>query len=320
MSIDKFAGLSGIEKASALLMALGTEVSAQVFKYLSDEEIESLSTEIIRLREVHPDITKAVVREFKTECGTRGDENRPEKILNVQKAGAHGGKKPFKALHEADAARIAGVLKHEPPSIIAIALTNVPPEKAGEVYSRLDESVQEDVAMRICNMQPVEPEVLAAIEEGLHMKLSAQLASVEEGASAELLATILGSAGRTAESAILDRLCEKHPGIGERVKGMMFEFDDFHRLDDRSIRIVLLEIGPETLRTALKGASEEVKAAMFRNMSEMAADSVREGMELTGPASPKKIAAAQQEISTIVRKLLSCGRIRRISEREEMIY
>ena len=317
--------LNGIEKASLLLMALGATVSAQVFKHLSEGEIERLSTEIVRTRQVEPQVMQAVVDEFHqayaADLGGLGDgKDFASQVLEqvvgrdkaeelIQKAGGMKRGRVFACLKSVDPGRISAVLGAEHPQIIALVLSHIAPDRAAQVISRLDESVRSEVALRICSTGAVSPDVLEVIDDILSSRLSSTDAAVEVAAGPKILAEILNMAERSTERAVLEVLHESQPEMGEQVRGMMFLFEDLVRLEDRMVQIVLREIDQEDLRTALKGAEDEIKEIIFRNMSERAAEALKEDLELTGAAKARDIESAQQRIVGVVKELLATGKI-----------
>lgn len=327
--------LSGVEKASVLLMAMGATTSAQVLKHLSESEIERLSAEIIRLRQVEPAIVEGVVADFERACasvkrsGISGGRDFVEQVLEqvvgaekagelLQKAGRPSATHRFEFLWEADADVISQMLKEEQPQIVALVLVSLPREKAAAVLSQFDEGVRTRIALNICSMEDVDPEVVAAIEDALHVKLAASSAQVVASAGPKTLVEILNNAGRATERVVLEALQKDEPSFGEQVRGMMFIFEDLPRLDDRTIQSVLREIDQEDLRLALKGADDTIKELIFKNMSERAAETLKEDLELAGAVKVKDIEAAQHRVVSVVRRLLASGEIALVDSEEEM--
>jgi flagellar motor switch protein FliG len=227
--------------------------------------------------------------------------------------------RPFETLWELEADRIAGLLSSEHPQVTALVLTYLPPEKAALVLSVLDESLQPVVAARICAMGDIDPEVIDAIEEVLHASASAKTRSqvVAAPAGPKVLAEILNNTLRSTERTVLDSLLRDNPDLGQEVRGMMFLFEDLNRLDDRMVQIVLREVDQEDLRLALKGADDEIKELVFRNMSERAAETLKEDLELAGHVRTKDFEAAQQRIAGVVKQLLASGKIELHTDDEE---
>jgi len=335
MSIRDPKLLTGLEKASIVLIALGTNTAAEVFKHLSESEIERLSAQIMKLRDIDSSVMDAVLAEFEEMCitsknGTLDGKDFAAQVLEqavgqekanelIGKAGSASVGRPFESLWQAEAVQIAGVLSNEHSQIIALVLTHLPSEKAALVLSELPESIQVEVAHCICTLEETDPYVLSAIEEALNTKLSAAGSQTTSVGGPKALVDILNCATRSTERLVLDSLNSQDPTMGEQVRKMMFVFEDLPKLDDRTVQIVLREIDQEDLRLALKGANDEIKELAFRNMSERAADMLREDLELLANVKTTDMEACQQKIVNVVRRLIIDGEaILRNPEEEAM--
>ena len=325
--------LNGLEKASVLLMALGTSASAQVFKHLSEPEIEKLSSEIVKMRKVDPEITSAVLAEFESmSADARFDSVAPIKGLAVEqyarpdvveldgvptKQTRTGRKRPFESVSQADAGRIAEMLSDEQPQTIALVLTGLPKDKAAEVLARFDEPTQVRIAVCICDMGEVSPEVLAAVEEVLHTKLQSEASQTPSGI--RTLVDMLNNADSATGHSILDVLRKDDPSFAEQVRASMFIFEDLTRLSDSGVQALLREVDYDDLQLALKGSEEEIKDLIFRSMSERAGEALKEALEFTGPVKVKHIEAAQHRIAATARRLLAGGDISLSDVQEEKV-
>lgn len=335
MAIRDLRELSGLEKASALLMAMGTNTSAEVLKLLSEQEIEKLSGKIVNMRGTDPGTTGVVLTEFKR---ARTSDKKPgmggrdfaAQVLQMavgeekaseflRKAASPSKNRPFEFLWEADSDRVADILGDEPPNIVAVVLANLPPGKSAAVLSKLDESVQAQTAIRICSISEISPEAISAIDEGLRAKVSATQQKSQASIGPKALVDILNNAGRSTERIILAAIKDRNPDLGHRVRSMIFTFDDLVYLDDRSIQVLLREVDQKDLMTALKGADDEMNERFFRNMSERAVEAAKEDMAAMGPVRVRDIEVAQQRIEAVVRELLSCGRIVPAESNEEQV-
>jgi len=321
MAIAEFVELSGLEKASVLLMTLGANVSAQVFKHLSEEEIEKLSGEIIRIREADPRLKQAVLAEFErahiAQSLLESDgkdfatqvlrqamgEERATEVMD--KASRSGNGRPFAFLQRATPDRIARTLAQEPAPVISLVLKNVPPETAAEVLPQLSEELQAEVAIGICASNEVDPDVLAAIEEALQAKYNTVLKQRRTPEGPGALVEILNRSGRSTEKALLNALKKQSPSVGEQVRSMMFVFEDLLKLDDRSIRLILRHLDEQILCLSLKGADDSIRELFFRNMSERAVEALKADLEIMVPITVKSIEIAQKKIADIARSLIA---------------
>jgi flagellar motor switch protein FliG len=304
--------LNGIEKASLLLMALGSSASAQVFKHLSEDEIEKLSAEIVRMREVDPSLMQSVVQEFERMSPVQGG-GIPEVDLTQ---GARTNHRPFEALSRTEAGRIAQLLLEEQPQVTALVLASLPRNKAASVLAEFDEDTQSQIALCICQMEEVDPEVIAAIEQSLQTKLATTTHRTSQRTGAQALIEILNNASHDTGRAVLGALQKKAPTFAEQVRGRMFTFDDLPRLDDTAIQYVLREVDNDDLIVALKASDEHIRELVLRNMSQHAAEALKESLEIPKPVKVRDIEASQQRVAGVARHLLAMGIIA-MSEMEE---
>ncbi|MEN6521592.1 MAG: flagellar motor switch protein FliG [Armatimonadota bacterium] len=315
--------LTGLEKASIVLIALGTDVTADVFKHLREPEIEKISGQIMKLRNIDAAVIETVVSEFQQMCtaarnGLSGGKDFAARALEqamgqekanelLDKAGTASYGRPFESLWEAEAKQLAAVLAKENPQIIGLVLTYLPSEKAALVLAEMDDRMQAEIAHSICTQGETDPYVLSAIEEALNAKLLTADSQAASVGGPKALVDILNNATRSTEQLVLGSLASQDPEMGEQVRKMMFVFEDLIKLDDRTMQIVLREIDQEDLRMALKGANDDIKGLAFRNMSERAADMLREDLELLANAKPEDMEAGQQKIVNVVRRLIASG-------------
>ena len=316
------AELTGLEKASILLIAMGTEVAAEVFKHLTEPEIERLSAQIIRMQYVDQGVIDAVVAEFEQVRGrvrgTRGGKNFAAQVLEqvvggekaselLNRAAIPGYGRPFGSLWDLDVDQLSRILAREHPQVIALVLAHLPPEKAAAILCECSEETQAEVAHRICTMDSIEPDIMRAVEDALQTRLTSGADVSTESGGPKILVEILNSATRATERNVLDSLTSRDPAVGEQVRSLLFVFEDMPKLEDRTIQSVLREVEQEDLRLALKGASDEIKEIIFKNMSERAADMLKEDLELLSHVRAKDVEAAQQKLVYVVRRLLASG-------------
>ncbi|MDO3410703.1 flagellar motor switch protein FliG [Saccharibacillus sp. CPCC 101409] len=318
--------LSGRQKAAILLISLGPEVSAQIFKHLRDEEIEQLTLEIANVRKVDSSEKDTVLAEFHQIClaqeyisqgGINYAKEILQKALGEQKAlevinrlTATLQVRPFDFARKADPGQILNFIQNENPQTIALVLSYLQFEQASTILSSLPQDKQAEVARRIAMMDSTSPEVIAQVERVLEQKLSSTV--TQDFATAggiESIVSILNGVDRGTERTILDSLEIQDPELAEEIKKRMFVFEDIVNIDDRSIQRIIRDLENADLQLALKVASEEVREVVFKNMSKRMAETFREEMEFMGPVRLRDVEEAQTRIVTIIRKLEEAGEI-----------
>ncbi|MFC5702136.1 flagellar motor switch protein FliG [Cohnella faecalis] len=322
----KFNQLSGRQKAAILLITLGPEVSAQVFKHLRDDEIEQLTLEIANVRKVDSSEKETILSEFHQICiaqeyltqgGIAYAKEILEKALGTQKATdilhrltATLQVRPFDFARKAEPTQILNFIQNENPQTIALVLSYLQPDQSSAVLSSLPQDKQADVARRIALMDSTSPDVIAQVERVLEQKLSATVTQDYTNAGGiESIVQILNGVDRGTERTILDSLEIQDPELAEEIKKRMFVFEDIVNLDNRSIQRIIRDIENADLQLALKVASEEVREAIFRNMSKRMADTFKEEMEYMGPVRLRDVEEAQTRIVATIRRLEEAGEI-----------
>jgi flagellar motor switch protein FliG len=319
-------GLTGRQKAAILLISLGPEVSAQIFKHLRDEEIEQLTLEIANVRKVDNVEKEAILTEFHQICvaqefisqgGISYAKDILEKALGTQKAldiinrlTATLQVRPFDFARKADPAQILNFIQNENSQTIALVLAYLQPEQSSIILSSLPQEKQADVAKRIALMDSTSPEVISQVERVLEQKLSATVTQDYTNAGGiAAIVQILNGVDRGTERTILDSLEIQDPELAEEIKKRMFVFEDIVNVDNRSIQRIIRDIENADLQLALKVASEEVREAIFKNMSKRMADTFREEMEFMGPVRLRDVEEAQTRIVSTIRRLEEAGEI-----------
>lgn len=318
--------LRGKEKAAILLIALGQEVSAEVFKHLDAEEIEELYLEIAKTSKVKSQEKEKVYDEFNElmlaqQYLSQGGIGYARELLQsalgeskaveiITKLTSSLQVRPFDFIQKTESEQILNFIGSEHPQIIALIISYLPSDKAGEIMSQLPEEKQVDIAKRVATMERTSPEMIREVERVLERKLSSVMGQDYTMAGGiDALVEILTHVDRNTEKTILEGLSEEEAELAEEIKKKMFVFEDIILLDDRSIQQVLKSVESKDLSMALKGASEEVGEKVFKNMSKRAADMMREDMEFAGPVRVKDVQEAQQRIVNIIRKLEETGEI-----------
>ncbi|UYZ15367.1 flagellar motor switch protein FliG [Brevibacillus sp. WF146] len=318
--------LTGRQKAAILLISLGPEISAQVFKHLREDEIEQLTLEIANVRKVDSDEKDKILAEFHQiavakEVIAQGGITYAKEILQkalgeskamdiINRLTANLQVRPFDFARKADPGQILNFIQNEHPQTIALVLSYLEPQQAAMILSALPQDRQADVAKRIALMDSTSPEVIAQVEQVLEQKLSATVTQdYTQAGGIEAIVAVLNGVDRGTERTILDSLEIQDPELAEEIKKRMFVFEDIATLDNRSIQRVIRDVENTDLQLALKVASEEVREVIFRNMSKRMADTFKEEMEFMGPVRLRDVEEAQSRIVAIIRRLEEAGEI-----------
>ncbi|MCQ2517370.1 MAG: flagellar motor switch protein FliG [Lachnospiraceae bacterium] len=318
--------ISGIQKAAVLLISLGPEKSAMIFKHLKEEEIEELTLEIANTRSVTPQVKESVIDEFYEVClaqqyiaegGIGYAKELLDKALGADKAGdvinrltASIQVKPFEFVRKTDASQLLSFIQDEHPQTIALILSYLGPSQSAMVLSALPPDRQADVAKRIATMDRTSPDVIKDVERILESKL-ANLVNQDFTiiGGVDHVVEILNTVDRGTEKHIMETLEIENPDLADEIRKKMFVFEDILLLDDRAIQRVLRDVDNNDLSIALKGSNEEVQNAIFNNMSKRLAVMIKEDMEFMGPVRMKDVEEAQQKIVNVIRKLEDSGEI-----------
>ncbi len=318
--------ISGVQKAAILLIALGPEKSATIFKHLKEEEIEELTLEIANTRSVTPQVKDEVIDEFYQVClaqqyiaegGINYAKELLEKALGNEKALDVIGKltaslqvKPFEFVRKTDAGQLLNFIQDEHPQTIALILSYLSASQSALIISALPPDRQADVAKRIAVMDRTSPDVVKEVEKVLESKLASlvnQDYTIIGGVDA--VVDILNTVDRGTEKHIMETLEIEEPELADEIRKKMFVFEDILLLDDRAIQRVLRDVDNNDLGLALKGANEQVQGVIFNNLSKRLAVMIKEDMEFMGPVRMKDVEEAQQKIVNIIRKLEDSGEI-----------
>ena len=311
---------NGVQKAAILLIALGPEKSAAIFKHLKEDEIEELTLEIANTRSVSPQTKEDILNEFYQVClaqqyiaegGIGYAKDLLEKALGNEKAQEVISKltaslqvRPFEFVRKTDPSQVLNFIQDEHPQTIAMILSYLSSGQAAMILGALTPEKQADVAKRIAMMDRTSPDVIKEVERVLERKLSSlmnQDYTIVGGVDA--IVGILNTVDRGTEKHIMESLEIEEPELADEIRKKMFVFEDILLLDDRAIQRVLRDVDNNDLAVALKGANEEVQGVIFKNLSERLAAMIKEDMEYMGPVRMKDVEEAQQKIVSIIRKL-----------------
>jgi flagellar motor switch protein FliG len=319
-------GLTGIQKAAVLLISLGAERSAQIFKLFSEEEIEDLTTEISRLQNVAAETTGEVLEEFyqmalAQEYITQGGLAYASEVLEralgprrakeiLERLRAQLQPAAFEFIKRVEPKNLLEYIRREHPQTIALILANLEPKRAAQILSELPPDLQSDVVLRVATLDKTNPEVIKQIETVLESRLSAlftQEVSVSGGVKS--VAEIMNRLDRNTERALLGALQEHDMELAENIRRLMFTFEDLVHVDDRGIQRILKEIDQRDLALALKASSPDVAAKLFKNMSERAGALLKEEIGYLGPVRLRDVEESQRRIVEAVRRLEESGEI-----------
>ena len=317
---------TGLQKAAILLITLGPERSADIFKHLKEDEIEELTLEIANTRSISPQVKEDVLNEFYQIClaqqyiaegGIGYAKELLDKALGADKAQEVISKltaslqvRPFEFVRKTDPSQLLNFIQDEHPPTIAIILSYLTAPQASMVLGALPPEKQADVAKRIAMMDRTSPDVIKEVERVLERKLSSlvnQDYTIVGGVDA--IVSILNAVDRSTEKHIMESLEIEEPELADEIRKKMFVFEDILLLDDRAIQRVLRDVDNADLGVALKAANEEVQNVIFKNLSKRLAAMIKEDMEFMGPVRMKDVEEAQQKIVSVIRKLEDAGEI-----------
>jgi flagellar motor switch protein FliG len=314
------------KKAAIIMLILGPELSSKVMHYLDDEHLEEITIEIARLDRVTPETRTQVIQEFHQmavaqEYIAEGGVEHARKLLQA----AFGEEKahqiiervnrtlevvPFEFLRRSDPSQLASFLQEEHPQTVALILAYLSPTLAAQTLSQLPANLRGQVAERLALMDRTPPDVVRRVEQVLEKKFSTVYqAEMASAGGVKALVELLNRVDRSTENSILEALNQSNPELAQEVMNMLFVFEDIVNLDDRAVQQILREIEVKELSLALKGTSEEVQNKIFKNMSERAAQMVKEDMEFMGPVKLSLVHEAQQRIVAVIRRLEEAGEI-----------
>lgn len=317
---------SGIERAAILLMSVGEEGAAEVFKYLTPKEVQKVGESMAKLRTVSRERVDDIVRRFhETREGSFSLVRDTDEYVSQVLRKALGEEKAnllidrilqgsdvsgIESMKWMDPAAVAELLKNEHPQIVASILVHLERDHAAEVLKNIPERLRNDILLRIATLDGIQPQAL----EELNQALSRVLAGSDKVRKASLggpktAAEILNYLGNAIETVAIESIREHDSDLAQKVLDQMFTFENLNDLDDKAIQTLLREVQSEALIVALKGADQALRERIFKNMSTRAAETLREDLEAKGPVRLSEVEAEQREILKIVRRLADDGQI-----------
>ena len=334
---DDFRSLSGAQKASIFMLALGQDHSAKLFELMEDEEIRELSQTMANLGNVNAVVIERLFVEFADQLSSAGSlvgsydtterllfkalpQDRVEQIMEEVRGPA--GRTMWDKLGNVNEAVLANYFKNEYPQTVAVVLSKLKGEHAARVLSVLPENFAMEVVMRMLRMEAVQKDVLDHVERTLRAEFMTNLARSTRRDAHEMMADIFNSLDRATENRFMTALEERNRESCEKIKQLMFTFDDLARIDSSGIQVLLRDVEKDKLALALKGASEELKDLFLDNMSKRAAKMMKEDMEAMGAVRLRDVDEAQAVIVSAAKTLADSGEIMISSggEEDELVY
>ncbi len=316
----------GVEKSAILLLSLGEDEAAEILRNLTPKEVQKIGHAMSTLKQVPRERIELVLDEFRshTEKGASvsvdegiirsmltkalGDDRAANLLSRILQGGDTAG---IESLKWMDAPTVADLIRNEHPQIIATIMVHLDFDHAGDIMKLFSERLRNDVLLRIATLEGVQPAALRELNEALSRILSGAASNIKKSAMGGIrhAAEILNFVGQQAETAIMDNVREYDPELAQKILDEMFVFENLLDLDDRGVQLLLREIQSDSLIVALKGASPELREKIFKNMSQRAAEMLREDLESKGPVRLSEVEGEQKEILKIARRLADEGQL-----------
>jgi len=318
----------GSERAAILLLTLGEQYASEVLKHMGPKEVQKLGSSMAALSNVSKDQVGTVLSDFcttvdnQTALGVGSDdyirnvlvsalgEDKASGVLDRILAGSNS--KGLEALKWMEARSVAEIIRLEHPQIIAIVLAYLDSDQSAEVLALFPERVRVDVLMRVATLDGIQPSALHELDEIMERQFSGDNTSNVKSSSVggiKTAANILNNMDTSIEAGLLEKVKEADGDLGQKIQDHMFVFENLLEVDDRGIQSLLREVSSENLLLALKGADQEMKDKIFKNMSKRAAEMLRDDLEAKGPVKLSEVEAAQKEILTVARRMADAGQL-----------
>lgn len=332
-----FRKLKGVEKTAIMMMSISPDQAAKLFSMMDDDEIKEISATMSTLGQVDSEIVEQVFLEFADQMSSSGavignfesTEQLLLKALGKERVDAimenirgPAGRNTWEKLNNVSEEVLAMYLKNEYPQTIALVLSKIRPDHAAKVLTELPEELSMDVIVRMLSMESVKKEVLENVEKTLRIEFMSNLAKTQRRDSHEMMAEIFNNFDRNTETKFMGDLEQRDAESAERIRALMFTFEDLVKIDGNGIQNVLRGVDKDKLGIALKGASENIKELFIKNMSERASKILLGDMEAMGPVRLKDVDEAQMYIVTVAKDLAAKGEIiiADNSEEDQLVY
>jgi flagellar motor switch protein FliG len=334
---EDFRSLTGVQKAAIFMLAIGQEYSSKLFASMEDEEIRDLSAAMASLGSVTSTIIERLFIEFADQLsssgGVVGSFSSTERLLMsalpadrvaqiMEEMHGPKGRTMWDKLSNVNEAVLANYLKNEYPQTVAVILSKITPDHASRVLAILPENFSLECIMRMLRMDAVQKDVLDNVERTLRSEFMTSLDSTDRRDSHEAMADIFNNLDRNTENRFMTALEERSRESADRIKSLMFTFDDLAKLDAGGVQVLLRKVEKDQLGLALKGGSEDVRDLFFNNMSERAGKMMKEDMEALGAVRLKNVDDAQSAIVQVAKTLADDGEIviPMGGEEDEMVF
>lgn len=315
----------GVRRGSILLMTLGEEAAVEVFKYLSPKEVQKLGFAMAGMGNVKREEVDAVLGDFISATENRANLGAADEYIRSVLTKALGSDKAanlldrilqgndnggIESLKWMDSVAVSELIKNEHPQIIATILVHLEPDQSSEVLSNFSERLRNDVLLRIATLEGIQPAALKELNDVLTQLMSGSDKFKKSAmGGVKMAADILNFMGGVVEASAIASVREYDPELAQKIQDKMFTFDNILDIDDRGIQLLLREVQSDQLIVALKGTSQALRDKVFKNMSQRAAEMLREDLEAKGPVKLSEVEAEQKEILKIVRRLADEGQI-----------
>ncbi|UFN48288.1 flagellar motor switch protein FliG [Roseomonas sp. OT10] len=326
--------LTGPQKAAAFIMALGEDTASRLFARMHEDEIRDISLAMAQLGTVPANRIDEICQEFVDRMGVAGNlvgtfettermllktlpKDRVAQIMDEIRGPA--GRTMWDKLGNVSEAVLANFLKNEYPQTVAVVLSKVRPDHAARVLALLPEGFAMEVVMRMLRMETVQKEALDGVERTLRAEFMHNLARANRRDAHEMMAEIFNNLDRNAEGRIMSALEERNRESAERIRALMFTFEDLQRLDGQAVQVLLRSVEKDKLALSLKGASDAVKDLFFRNLSERAAKMLKDDIAVLGPVRLRDVDEAQAIIVSTAKDLAAQGQIQMGDSHDEMV-
>lgn len=316
----------GVEKSAMLLLSLGEDEAAEILKHLGPREVQKLGQAMAQMKAVPREKIEPILDELESHTAkgspvsvdedmirsmltkALGDDRAANLISRILQGGDTAG---IEGLKWMDASTVADLIKNEHPQIIATILVHLEFDHAGEILKHFTERLRNDVVLRIATLDGVQPEALKELNDAMKRLLAGASGNIKKTAMGGIrhAAEILNFVGQAAETSVIDNVREYDPDLAQKILDEMFVFENLMDVDDRGIQLLLREIQSDSLILALKGSSPELREKIFKNMSQRAAEMLKEDLEAKGPVRLSEVEAEQKEILKIARRLADEGQI-----------
>ncbi len=328
--------LAGPEKAAVFMLALGEDHAAKIFGMLEIEEVKEISQTMSLLGRVDSEVVERILDEFSQEIastsGVRGGFEATERLLRkvldpevvetiMEEIRGPAGRTVWEKLCNVNETVLASYLKNEYPQTVAVVLSKIEPSHAARVLALLPEDFAIEVVMRMLHMEVVQKDIISDVERTLRSEFMTNLARTSRRDNFEVMAEIFNYLDSASEQRFMAALEERNREAAEKVKSLMFTFEDLSRLDASGIQTLIRNAGNDRIAVALKGASEKLRELFFSNMSERAAKILKEEMQAMGPVRLRDVEEAQQYLVNLAKELAAAGEIMLLDGKEDdLIY